>query len=81
MKKVTRASLIIEVNVRCPHCDTPIDLLDEKETNDCDHNEEGHVVSQACPDGSWIDEHEAFEVEDVTCGQCKKSFDVRGIDW
>ena len=75
------ARLDIEVFVNCPHCDYLVDLLLENDTDGYNHNEEGHVISQACPDGSWYDKHKNFEVDDVTCGLCKKEFNVKGIDW
>ena len=81
MLKTVTASLCIEVNVDCPHCDSMIDIMRESETDGYDHNEEGLVLSQACPDGCWHTRHEEFEVRNVTCGQCKKDFDVKGLDW
>ena len=80
MKTVT-ASLSIDVFVDCPHCDNFINLLDSSDTDDHDHNDEGHVLSQACPDGHWSEEHRNFEVDNVTCSECKKSFNVKGLDW
>ena len=76
-----KAILSLEVNVDCPHCGTDIDLMNEDETADHDHNEEGAVIKQACPDGYWIDEHEKFSVDDVTCTNCRESFNVKGLDW
>lgn len=75
------ASLYIEVNVTCPKCDYLIDLLRQSDTYGFDHNEEGLVLSQACPNGSWSEEHENFEVDEVTCSKCKETFNVKGIDW
>ena len=38
-------------------------------------------MNQACPQGYWIDEHKKFEVLNVTCGECKKDFHVKGLEW
>ncbi|MDB4261442.1 hypothetical protein N9878_01105 [bacterium] len=75
------ARLDIEVFVDCPHCGNFIDLMRDSDTNGYDHNEEGLVLEQACPDGYWIDEHKKFEVSNVTCSECKKDFNVKGLEW
>lgn len=75
------ARLSIEVYVDCPHCDSLVDLVNPDDTNEEDLNEEGHVLRQACPDGCWSEQHESFEVTEVTCSQCKGKFDVKGLDW
>lgn len=76
------ASLIIEVNVDCPCCGDNVNLMDEFDTNDYNHNEEGHVICQACPDnGYWMDAHKDFSVSNVTCTWCKCTFDVEGLNW
>lgn len=75
------ARLDIQVYVDCPNCDNLIDLLDEADTDGVAHNEEGYVLSQACPEGQWIDGHKKFEVEDVTCTNCKHDFTVRTLEW
>ena len=79
MKAIAR--LDIEVFVDCPHCDHMIDLMRQVDTSGYDHNEDGHVISQACPDGYWPEEHEKFEVNDVQCSQCGKTFNVKGLEW
>ncbi|WP_067584739.1 hypothetical protein [Endozoicomonas ascidiicola] len=79
--KTASARLSIDVFVDCPHCDRQINLMDTDDTNGYNHNEEGYVISQACPDGAWIDEHDKFEVEEVTCSECEKTFDVKGLGW
>lgn len=76
------AWLSIQVFVNCPRCNKPIDLMDEDDTDGHNHNEEGYVLKQACPDeGYWIDEHKNFSVEQVTCTECKETFDVKGLEW
>jgi translation initiation factor 2 beta subunit (eIF-2beta)/eIF-5 len=79
--KTVSARLDIEVFVDCPHCDSLIDLLNPDDTDGHNHNEESYVIAQACPDGAWIDEHKKFDVENVTCSECKKDFNVKGLDW
>jgi len=79
--KEASARLDIAVFVNCPHCDFLIDLMDENDTDGHPHNEEGSVIDQACPEGCWIDDHKKFEIENVTCSECKKDFNVKGIDW
>ncbi|MCK4843056.1 MAG: hypothetical protein KAT04_14440 [Methylococcales bacterium] len=75
------ARLDIEVFVDCPHCGYMIDLLKEDETDGQNHNDEGYILAQACPSGLWIDEHEKFEVDEVTCTKCKTTFNVKGLEW
>ena len=82
MKTVT-AKLIIEVLVNCPGCDYMIDLMNEDETNNVNLNDESHILKQACPvnGNHWSDEHEKFEVDEVTCSICKCEFNVKGLEW
>jgi hypothetical protein len=75
------ATLSIEVHVNCPHCEEWIDLMSEDDTNGYNHNEEGNVITQACPTGHWTEEHKTFSVKDVTCCECKESFNVEGLEW
>ncbi len=81
--KTVSARMEISIYVNCPHCDELLDLMDQDDTDGCDHNEEGYLLNQACPiDGSyWMDAHRKFEVEKVTCFNCKKDFDVKTLDW
>jgi hypothetical protein len=76
-----RAALRIEVLVNCPNCNELIDLLDDRHTNDVNLNDEGQIMSQAVPDGNWVDEHKSFTVSHVTCSECKEDFNVKGLDW
>lgn len=75
------ARLDIQVYVDCPNCESLIDLLEEKDTDGVAHNDEGRVLRDACPDGLWSDSHEQFELEDVTCTECKYTFNVKTIEW
>ena len=78
-----KARLNIEVFVDCPNkdCGFLIDLMEETDTDGYHHNEEAGIISQACPDGHWGYEHKKFECDDVTCSECKTTFNVRGLDW
>jgi hypothetical protein len=74
------ASLSIEMLVDCPNddCGGYLDLLNEKDTSDVDHNEEGHLMSQMFPKtGS----HDDFTCESVVCKYCKTEFNVKGLEW
>jgi uncharacterized C2H2 Zn-finger protein len=75
------ARLDVEVFVDCPKCGYLIDLMNEDDTSGVCHNDEGQVMRQACPDGSWIDEHKKFSIKDVTCSRCDAEFNVKGIEW
>ena len=75
------ARLNIEIFVDCPKCDYLIDILKASDTSDHDHNDEGHVLTQACPGGSWADKHENFEVLHIECSRCKHEFNVKGLEW
>ena len=75
------AELSIEVNVDCPSCGWYIDLLNERDTNGNDHNDDGYVLTSACGDGQWTELHQKFEVNGVTCSQCKTEFNVKGMEW
>lgn len=79
--ETTTARLDIEVLVDCPHCDYLVDLMKPDDTAGYDHNEEGWVLSQACPDGHWSEEHEKFEIENVECSNCGNTFNVKGLEW
>lgn len=81
MSEDVRATLYIAVNVDCPSCDMGIDLMDADDTSGRDHNEEGYVIRQACPNDTWTDEHEKFNVEEVKCTLCGHEFNVKGLDW
>lgn len=40
------------------------------------------LMNQAFPDdGNWSVAHRDFKVEDVTCSQCDKEFDVEVLEW
>ncbi len=76
--KTVAASLHIQMHVDCPGCDNYIDLLDSSDTDDYDHNDEGNLLRQMFPKHG---EHEDFECEDVTCSECKTTFNVKELEW
>jgi len=75
------ARLDICVWVDCPHCEHMLNLMNEDDTGGYDHNEEGAVLTQACPDGSWHEKHDNFEVCNVECSNCRNSFNVKKLEW
>jgi len=77
----TSARLDICVWVKCPHCEFIINLLNKDDTSGHDHNEEGEVLSQACPSEHWSEEHESFEIFNVKCSECHKEFNVKKLEW
>ena len=79
--ETVNATMSINIHVDCPHCDEFIDLLDDDQTCDIDHDEEGYILKQALPDGHWHEEHDKFKVEGVTCTNCRGSFNVEKLNW
>jgi hypothetical protein len=78
--KTVEARLDIAMYVDCPNdeCGNYINLLNERDTNDHDHNDCGELLKQMFPThGS----HDDFECEEVTCSECKESFNVKGLEW
>lgn len=73
--EIARPTLVININVSCPHCEYFIELLAET-----DLNKEGDLLNMALPDGPWVDEHEKFECE-ITCPKCKQEFLAKGLEW
>ena len=80
MMETVSASLQITMMVDCPNeeCGAYIDLLDERDTSGQDCNEDGYLMRQMFPKhGS----HDDFECEEVTCTQCKTTFNVKELEW
>lgn len=73
--KTVEASLSIEVNVECPHCEEYINLMEFG-----DLNEEGFISMQAVPSGDWSEPHDNFEL-DINCNGCGKEINIRRIAW
>jgi len=79
--KTTYARLHIQVLVECPNCFSDLDLMDSDDTSGSDHNEEGQVLNQACPNGHWSEKHEHFNIDKVKCSQCNTKFNIKGLEW
>ena len=74
--ETVRADLDITVYAECPNCEEVINLMDGN------YNDDSAVISQACPlEGHWSEEHEKFEILNVTCTECDTEFDVKGLGW
>lgn len=74
------ATLSIEMYVDCPNdeCGNYINLLNEDDTDGTAHDDDGYLLRQMFPrNGSNSD----FECEDVTCSQCKTTFNVKELEW
>jgi hypothetical protein len=79
---VVSAALYIQIQVECPHCEEYLDLLQPGDTDEVQHNDEGHLLNQAIPsDGNWTDAHPTFECQNVTCSTCHKPFNVEALEW
>lgn len=78
--KTVAASLSIEMNVDCPNedCGYLINLLDERDTDMIVHDDESTLLRQMFPSHG---DHDDFECEEVTCTQCKTTFNVKGLEW
>jgi len=78
--KTVSARLSIEMNVTCPNpdCETSINLLDQRETNDFWHDDDAVLLKQMFP---TCGDHSKFECDDVTCTKCKTTFNVRELEW
>lgn len=79
--KTTSARLVIEVLVHCPCCDAVIDLCNDNDTDGYYHDDDSYILKQALPEVNWSESHEKFVVDDVTCSQCKETFNVKSLEW
>ena len=76
MSDPIEASLSIELNVECPHCQHYFDLIAETSLND-----DGYLLEQACPSNEhWSDAHERFK-ETVECPSCANNIQIDNIAW
>ena len=80
MSEEVKASLVVELDVECPHCDDFFDLMVHHDDARGFLNEEGSIFSQAIGSGDWTEMHRDFK-EDVICPSCKKLVHVVGIAW
>ena len=82
MKKpeTVTALLDIEMFVTCPNeeCKNYINLLREDDTDGTNHDDDGYLLRQMFPK---IGSHDDFECKDVTCGECKTTFNVKGLEY
>lgn len=69
------ATLVIELNVECPHCEHSFDLF--KTSN----NDEGQLYRQVLDDDRWkIAADDRLET-DTHCPECSAEFSVKGVFW
>jgi len=80
MSAITTVSawLDIEIFVTCPNpeCSNLIDLLSDRDTDWCNHNDDGDLLRQVFLCGG---DNKNFECDDVTCTNCKTNFNVRDL--
>jgi hypothetical protein len=77
--KTIKAALNVEIIVICPNdaCRNYINILDNRNTDNVEHDDD-YLLKQIFPsDGS----HDDFECENVSCSQCKTTFNVKGLEW
>lgn len=74
------ASLTIHMYTDCPNeeCGNFIDLMDQRDTNGVDHNDDGALLRQMFPRHG---DNEDFECGGVVCSQCKTTFNVKNLAW
>ena len=74
------ATLTVEMWVDCPNeeCENYINLLDEGDTDGYYHNDCGDLLRQMFPKNG---DNKDFECDDVTCSDCKTTFNVRELEW
>jgi len=79
-KETVTATLDIAMYVTCPNdeCGNYINLLEQRDTDSHDHNEEGYLLRQMFPKNGDNDD---FECDDVVCSVCKTEFNVRELEW
>ena len=78
--EIVTATLDVSIFVDCPNdkCGNLINLLDERDTDNTTHNDDGYLLRQVWPkNGS----HDDFECEEVVCSKCKTEFNVKALEW
>jgi len=79
MSKVdtVKAVLDIEILVECPNpdCGIQLNLLQECDTDGCNHDDERQLSTQVLKNSG-----SDFECADVTCTYCKTTFNVRELE-
>lgn len=76
--KTVEARLDIEMFVDCPECEHLIDLLREQDTDGVAHDDDSALLRQMFPSHG---NHSDFTCDDVTCSNCKNTFNVKGLEW
>ena len=78
--KAPPATLSISMYVDCPDddCGNNIDIMDSRDTNGVDHNDDGNLLRQMFPSNG---DNEDFVCYEVTCSDCKTTFDVKRLEW
>jgi len=78
--EVVAATLSIDMYVDCPNedCGNYINIMNSRDTNGVDHNDDGNLLRQMFPKHG---DHEDFECDEVTCTDCKTTFDVKKLEW
>ena len=74
------ATLTIEMWVDCPNdeCGKHIDLLDQTDTNETNHDDDSYLLRQMFPDnGNQTD----FKCDEVVCSDCGTKFNVKELVW
>jgi hypothetical protein len=79
-KQIVEAVLDVAMYVTCPNdeCGNYINLLDETDTDGTDHDDDSILLRQMFPRNG---DNKDFECDDVTCSQCKTTFNVKGLAW
>lgn len=78
-KETVTARLDIEVFVECPNedCEHLIDLLDERDTDGTNHDDDNAILGVIFGKGEWRE----FYCNDVVCSKCKTEFNVKELEW
>lgn len=82
MSNKVKATLAISIHVDCPECGEFLNILDDSDTCNVDHNEESFILEQVFPDNEcWVTAHDTVEVDDVECTYCHHIFSIEGVNW
>ena len=75
---VVSAVLHIEMYVDCPGCQNYVNLLDERDTDGVALNDDSILLRQMFPAKG---DNSHFKCDEVTCTECKTTFNVRELEW
>ena len=75
------ATLSVDIYADCPNeeCGNYINLLREKDTDGVEHDEDSRLLRQVFPSNGAS--HDDFECDEVTCSECKTTFNVKSLEW